>query len=184
MEAALAPTVEAVEMPPERAEEVDEGTQKIVEEDLCGFAALVMMPLDQTVVYTTHRQGPLVAEISAGPVVDASAEFCAPEDCPLGPFVHEEEELEPPTPSKFRVFATQPGSLMVVREGQMGGMAVVEDTVDPPVAQVLRWDVAGTHPRVVDTSVLVQSGLVVANPERPKEYYALANRYEPAFWWG
>ena len=50
-------------------------------------------------------------------------------------------------------------------------MAVVEDTVDPPVAQGLRWDVAGTHPCVVDTFVLVQSGLVVANPERPKEYW-------------
>ena len=50
-------------------------------------------------------------------------------------------------------------------------MEVVEDTVDPPVAEVLRWDVAGSHPRVVDTSVLVQSGLLVANPERPKEHW-------------
>ena len=35
-------------MAAEGAEEVDEdsGTQKIVEEDLCGFAALLMMPLD------------------------------------------------------------------------------------------------------------------------------------------
>ena len=38
--------------------------------------------------------------------------------------------------------------------------------MDPPVAQVLPWD-----PRIVDTSVLVQSGLLVANPERPKEYW-------------
>ena len=120
-------------------------------------------------LYTTHRPGPLAAEIFAGPVIDASAQPCAPEDCPLGPFVHEEEELEAPTPSKFPVIATQPGSLMVVREGRVGGMAVVEDTVDPPVAQVLRWDVAGTHPRVVDTSVLVQWGLLVAKLERPKE---------------
>ena len=59
---------------------------------------------------------------------------------------------------------------MVVREGQVGGIAVVEDTSNPPtVAEVLRWDVAGTHPRVVDTSVLVQSGLLVTNPERQKE---------------
>ena len=50
-------------------------------------------------------------------------------------------------------------------------MAVVGDTVDPLVTQVLRWDVAGTHPRVLDTYVLVQSGLLVANPERPKEYW-------------
>ena len=50
-------------------------------------------------------------------------------------------------------------------------MAAVEDPVEPQVAQVLRWDVAGTDPRVVDTSVLVPSGLVVANPERPKEYW-------------
>ena len=50
-------------------------------------------------------------------------------------------------------------------------MALVEDIVDPLVAQVLRWDVAGTHARVVDTSVLVQSGLLVANLERPKEYW-------------
>ena len=63
MEAAPGPAVEAVEMAAEGAEEVveDMGTQKIVEEDLCGFAALVMMPLDQTVLYTTHRQGPLAA---------------------------------------------------------------------------------------------------------------------------
>ena len=168
VEAAPGPAVEAMEMAA-RAEEVDEGTQKIVEEDLCGSAGLVMMPLDQTVLYTTHRPGPLAAEISAGPVIDMSAQPCAPDDCPL--FVHEEEELEGPTPSKFRVIATQPGSLMVVREGQVGGMAVVEDTVDPLVAQVLRWDVVGTHPHVVDTSVLVQSGLVVANPERLKDYW-------------
>ena len=142
-----------------------------MEEDLCGFATLVMMPTDQTVLYTTHRVGPLAAEISARPVIDASAQPCAPEDCPLGPFVDEEDELKARTPSKFPVIATQPGSLMVVREGQVGGMAVVEDAVDPPVAEVLRWDVAGTHPRVVDTSVLVQSVLLVANPERPKEYW-------------
>ena len=60
---------------------------------------------------------------------------------------------------------------MVVREGQVGGMEVVEDTSEPLVAQVLRWDVAGTHPRVVDTSVLVQSRFLVANPERTKEYW-------------
>ena len=116
--------------------------------DLCRFGALVMMRLDQTVLYTTHRPGPLAAEIFAGPVIDASAQPCAPEDSPLGPFVHEEEELEAPIPSKFPVIATQPGSLIVVREGHVGGMAVVEETVDPPVAQVLRWDVAGTHPRL------------------------------------
>ena len=46
------------------------GPQKIVEEDLCGFAALVMMPLDQTVLYTTHCPGPLAAEIYGGPVHD------------------------------------------------------------------------------------------------------------------
>ena len=61
------------EKDPEGAEEADEGTQKIVEEDLCGFTALVMMPLDQTVLYTTHRPGPLAAEISAGPVIDVCA---------------------------------------------------------------------------------------------------------------
>ena len=121
-----------------------------------------------------HQPSPraiVSTEISAGPVIDASAQPCAPEECPLGPFAHQKEELEAPTPSKFHVIATLPGSPMVLREGQVGGMAVVEDTVDPPVAQVLRWDVAGTHPRVVDTSVLVQSGLLVANPECPKEYW-------------
>ena len=76
------------DMAAEEAEEVDEGTRKIVEM-MCGFAALVMMPLDQTVLYTTHRPGPLAAEISAGPLIDVSARPCAPEDCPLGPFVHE-----------------------------------------------------------------------------------------------
>ena len=60
---------------------------------------------------------------------------------------------------------------MVVREGQVGGMAVVEDTVDPPVPRVPRWDVAGTHARVGDTFVRVQSGLLVANHERLKEYW-------------
>ena len=167
-----APAVEdaPAEMAAERAEEVDGGTQKIVEEDVCGFAALVMMPLDQTVLYTTHRRGPLAAEISAGLVIDVSARPCAPDDCHLGLFVHEEEELEAPTPSKFPVIANQPRSLMVLREGQVGGMAVVEDTMDPPVSQVPRSDMAGTHPRVVDTCVLVQSQLLVANHERPKEY--------------
>ena len=139
-----APAREAVpaETAAEGAEEFDEASQKIVEEDLCGFAALVMMPLDQTVLYTTHRPGPLAAKISAGPVIDVSAQPCAPEDYPL----HEEEEVDATTPSKFPFIATQPGSLMVVCEGQAAGMAEVEDTVEPPVAQVLRWDVAGSHP--------------------------------------
>ena len=50
-------------------------------------------------------------------------------------------------------------------------MAVVEDTVDPHVAQVLPWDVARTQPWAVDTSVLVQLGLLESNFERPKEYW-------------
>ena len=167
------PAVEPVpaEMAAEGAEEVDEGTQKIVEEDLCGFAALVMMTLEQTMLYTMHRPGPLAPEISAGPVIDVSARLCAPEHCPLGPFVHEEEELEAPAPSKFRVITTQPGSPMAVREGQVGGMAMAEDILDPPVAQLLRWGVAGTPPRVVEAPVVVQSGLLVANHERPKGYW-------------
>ena len=33
------------EMAAEGADEVDEGMQNIVEEDVCGFAALVMKPL-------------------------------------------------------------------------------------------------------------------------------------------
>ena len=119
VEAAPTPAVQPMAMSTEGAEEVDEnlGTQKIVEEDLCGFAPLVIIPLYRTVLYTTHRPRPRAAEISAGPVIDASAQPCAPEDCPLGPFVQEEEELEAPTPSKFPVIATQPGTLMVVREG-------------------------------------------------------------------
>ena len=104
-------------------------------------------------------------------MIDVSTQPCAPEDCPLGPFVHEEEELEAPTPSKLPVITTQPGKLMVVRESQVGRMAMADDTVDPPVAQVLRWDVAGTHLRVVCTSVLVQLGFLVADLERPKEYW-------------
>ena len=162
--------VEAVPpaMAAEGAQEVDEGTREIVEEDPCGFAAVVMMPLDQTVLYTTHRLGPLAAGISAGPLIDVSAQPCALEECPLGPFVHEDEELKAPTPSKSPVIRMQPDSLMMVREGQVGGMAVVEDTVNPLVAKVLRWDVAGTHPRVIDTSVLVQLGLLVANRAHPK----------------
>ena len=112
VEAAPRAAVEAVVMSAEGAEEVDEdlGKQKIVEEDLCGFAALVMMPLDQTVLYTTHCPGPLAAKISTRPVIDASAQPCAPENYPLGTFVHEEEELEAPTPSKFPVIATQRGA--------------------------------------------------------------------------
>ena len=31
----------------------------------CGFAALVLMPLDQTVLYTTHRHGPLATKSSS-----------------------------------------------------------------------------------------------------------------------
>ena len=63
-------------------------------------------------------------------------------------------------------------------------MAVVEDTSDPPVAQVLRRDVAGTHPRVLDTSVLVQSGLLGPTLSARRSTGALANRYEHAVWWG
>ena len=109
MEAAPAVEAAPAELAAEGAKEVDERTQKIVEEDPCGFTALVMMPLYQTVLYTTHRPGPLATGISAGPVIDVSAQPCAPKDCPLGPFLH---ELEAPTPSKFPVIATQPGSLM------------------------------------------------------------------------
>ena len=81
------------------------------------------------------RPGPLAAHISAGPVIDVSTNSCAPEICALGPFVHEEEELAAPTPSKIPIIARQPGSLMVVSEGPVNGIAVVEDTVDPPEKQ-------------------------------------------------
>ena len=167
----------------EGAEEADDGTQKIVEEDLCGFAALVMMPLDQTVLYTTHRPGPLAVEILAGPVIDVSAQPCAPEDCPLGPFVHDEEELPAPTPSKIHVIAKQPDSLMVVREGQVGGIAVVEDNVDPPAAQILQRDVAGSHPRVVDTSTWSNRGLWWPTLSARRNTCALANRYVRGVSW-
>ena len=50
---------------------------------------------------TSHRLGPLAAEIVAGPVISVSAQPCAPEDCPLRPFLHEEEELDAPTPNTF-----------------------------------------------------------------------------------
>ena len=57
VEAARGPAMEAVEMAAEGAEEVHEGTQKIVEEDLSGFAGLLMIPLDETVLYTPIAQG-------------------------------------------------------------------------------------------------------------------------------
>ena len=53
-----------------------------------------MMPLDHTVLHTTHRPWLLAAEISAAPMIDVCAQPCAPKECPVGPFVHEEEELE------------------------------------------------------------------------------------------
>ena len=77
-----------------------------MEQDLCGFAALVMMPLDQTALYCNtppviHHPSPRATggRDFCRTRIDASAQPCAPEDCPLGPFVHEEEELEAPTPS-------------------------------------------------------------------------------------
>ena len=83
-------------------------------------------------LYTTHRPGPPAAEISVGLVIDGSAQPCSPKECPPGPFVQEEGELEAPTPRKFTVIATQAGSLMVVREGQLEGTAMMEVTVDSP----------------------------------------------------
>ena len=129
-----APTVDdaPAEMDAEGAEEFDGATQKIVEEDLCGFAAVVIMRLDQTVLYPTNRPGPLAAEIAARLVIDASAPPCAPEDCPPGPFVHEQKELPAPNPSKFHVIATQPGSPMVVREGRWLGRGWWRTTWAPP----------------------------------------------------
>ena len=56
-----------------------------------------------------------------------------------------------------------------MRKGQLGGITVVEDNVNSLATQVLRWDVARSHQRVVDMSVMVRSGILVANPERPKE---------------
>ena len=46
--------------------------------------------------------------------------------------MHEEEELLAMDPSTSLVIATHPDSQMVVREGQVGGMVVVEENVDPP----------------------------------------------------
>ena len=119
VEAARGPAVEAVAMSSKGAEEVNEdlGSQKIVQEYLCGFAALVMMPLDRTVLYTTHRPGPLAAEISTGPVIDASPQPCAPKIVPLAPLSTRRRSWRPRPPSKFPVVATQPGTLMVVRKG-------------------------------------------------------------------
>ena len=51
----------------------DDITHKIVEDNLCGVAALLMMPMDHTVPLATNRVGPLAARISADPVIDATA---------------------------------------------------------------------------------------------------------------
>ena len=63
----------------ERVQQVDSfrevnETQKIAEEDLCWFAAPVMMPLDQAVLYTTQLPGPLAPEVAAGPMIDVFAQ--------------------------------------------------------------------------------------------------------------
>ena len=173
-------------MSAEGAEEVDEdlGTQKIVEEDLCGFAALVMMPLDQTVLYTTHRPGPLAAEISAGPVIDASAQPCAPEDCPLGPFVHEEEELEAPTPSKFPVIATQPGSPMVVREVRWVGWQWWRTPWTPRSPKYFDGMLQAPTRASLTRLSWSNQGFWWPTLSARRSTCALANRYEPAVWWG
>ena len=181
-----APTVEAVpaEMAAEGAKEVDEGMQKILEEDLCRHAAMMLMPLDQTVLYTSHRRGPQAAEISAGPGIDVSGQPCAPEDCPLGPFLQEEEELEATTPSKFPVIATQPGGLMVVREGRFGGMVVVEDTVDLRSPKYFdgMWQ-APTRASLTRPS-RSNRGLWWPTMSARRITSPLANIYVPAAWWG
>ena len=89
---------------------------EIVEQDFCGFAPLATMSLQQIVFYTTHRPRPLRAEILASPMIHLSTQRCSLEDYALRPFVHEEEELPAPTPSKFLVAATQPSSLVVVHK--------------------------------------------------------------------
>ena len=116
-------------------------------------------------------------------MIHTSAQPCAPEDCPLGPFVHEEEELEALTPSKFPVICTQPGSLMVLRKGLVGGMAVLEDTVDPPVAQVLLWDVAGSTRASLTRLSWSNWGLWWPTVSARRSTGALANNYEHAVWW-
>ena len=54
----------------------------------------------------------------------------------------------------------------------------------PTHPKVLRRDVAGTHPCVVDTSVWSNRGLWWPTMSARRSNSALANRYEPAVWWG
>ena len=135
-------------------------------------------------LYTTHRTGPLAAKISASPVIDMFAQAGAPEDCPLGPFVHEEEELEAPTPSKFPVSAVQPGSLMVVHEGQVGGTALV-DTVDPPLSSKFcdgMWQ--APTPGSLTRVSWANRGFCWPTQSARRSTGALANKYVPRMWWG
>ena len=93
--------------------------------------------------------------------------------------------MEAPTPSKFPVIATQPGSLMVVCEGKVGGMAVVEDTVDPPRSPK-HFDGMLQAPTRASLTRLYWSnrGFWWPTLSTRRCTGALANRYELAVWRG
>ena len=92
--------------------------------------------------------------------------------------------MEAPTPSEFPVIATKPGSLMVVPEGQVGGMAVVEDTMDPPLPKY--FDGMWQAPTRGSLTQLSWSNRAFWWPTQStrRTTSTLANRYVAVVWLG
>ena len=118
-----------------------------------------MRSLEQMVLYTTHRWERLAAEILAGPVIDMSVQSCAP----LGPFVHDKEELPALTPKQVSCRCHPAGQLVGgARRPGGGGLQWWRTTWTPPLLKSCGgiWQAAT---RVLSTSPSSKLGRVRAS---------------------
>ena len=154
----------------EGAGEVNVGTQKIVEEDLCGFAPVLMMPFDQTVMYTTNRPRATGGKDFSGPGDQRICPALRPQRLSPGPICPRGGGAVSPKPKQVPCHChapKQPDGGARRRggwDGSGGGQRGPPFHPNPAMGR-------GRQPWVVDTPVLVKSELLVADPERPKEYW-------------
>ena len=143
------------------AHEEEEETTRLYE-----FAATIFLPLTTTTTCAQHVSK-LEFTAASEPINPTSSP--TPKACPLGPFVHESKRGLPTViAASHAVLRSPPSLLLAVRHGRFRGMVV---TTEDEKAEMLRELWAGRVPCLVNPSVLIACGLLVANPNKVGAYW-------------
>ena len=129
-------------------------------------AADCWFPAGVSSMYTVHAVDAKDAQFTAHKsfatdAKPADADMpCAPADCPLGAYLHEEEFLPVADAACRLVLHTPPGVILVVNRGQFGGVIVNPPEADREACRAFWFTLAG-HRQPVDPSELMEMGGIV-----------------------